>query len=553
MRFVPHRNPGFQTADIYDDTFTDFSSDYDSDDGFNTELEDTEGNILHSDVTLPLEELEQLPEFLSEQGLNKRFDLACKLADHKELIPIRQYSPNLKPSSRLPTSESAQTQVERNRDDNLESYFVSRFTEEKLKRKQKLDFLIKEEEERKRKIEEERRRKEEEERRRTEAEARRIKEEAEKKAREEAERKRREEEEKRKALEEEKRRVERLEKARREQEEALKKQKEAEHEAKRKLDAARKEEEEKKALEEAKNSIVKPSEIEKLYMKYMDNIKVIEETILNPVREDKELKKVVGTHKRKINPKFGQLTNSQQQYFRLVTEIRDLILQTQSNELAYKWILNFVSDAIISQAETEVSVKPKSSLPLAKLTLNLMLLFPALRHYMLCKFYRSCPMLIGYSCSEDTEEGRGRMGWMRDEDTGKWENEVQHNERLSGISTLYSVITRLKVDQSYLGYDPSSMKHPLPISHSWIFLARMVDTPSALVTETHFVIVGSWWDACSREFLQAYGRQSAKLLRLIVEKWTRINGKSSAGRVRLQLLGEEWSKGVVKSFPEMEM
>lgn len=556
MRFVPHRDPALQTSakplgpDYCSDSETEASdTDVNSAKNLLSDAEEagcTSDASSTSDGSRPQETVDTLPAFLSTQGLEKRFQLACSLADSRQLYsasPDRAEDGNYYVEySRQPdkaSSTAANTSVER--PEPLTKFFISQFTDERVKRRHTVSHLLKLEEERVRKEEEEKKRKIEEQKRREEAAAQKAREEAERKRL--AEQKRREEELRKKQQQEKERQME-LKKA---EEARLQKQKAEEAAA-----AAAKQAALEKAKEQASKMVVRPAEIESQYMKYMQDIKDIDAQILQPMSANTELKKAAGSHKRKINPKFGQLTNSQSQLVRITNEIKQLIEQTKVNESVYKWILNFVSDAIISQAETEVSVKPTASVPLAKLTLNLLILFEDLRYFLLAKFYSSCPFLLGYSCSQDTEEGRLRLGWSRDADTGKWEIEEQHNERLCGISTLYSVITRLKLDASYVGYDPSRTKHPLPIKHSWIFLARMVDVPTDQLSETHYAIVGAWWDACCTEFLMAYGRQSQKLLKLVSEQWTSIDGTSSAGKVRLKLLGEEWARGSVQSFPPME-
>ncbi|KAG0677898.1 hypothetical protein C6P42_000692 [Pichia californica] len=517
---------------------------------------DTESDLDIASSVTSTEDIDKLPEFLFNKGLDKRFDDACTVAKNNEgqifRFPLNRKVVNSNDHSNKDDNNINNINNINTTDStcqyspyNLENYYVSRFSDTREKRNNIVKMLIKQEEERINREEEERRRKIEEERLRQE--------EAKRKAREEAERLRQEELKRR---EEEKKRLEEQEKAKQEairKQEELRLQKEKEDAlAASAIAKAKKEEELKREQEEQDKIIIKPKEIESLYLKYTQVIKNIESTVLEPMNQNKDLKKLCGMHRRKINPKFGQLTNSQSQLTRITKEINELVLQTKGNGLVYKWILNFISDAIISQAETEVSVKPNSSIQLAKLTLNLLILFDELNYYLLAKFYTSCPYLMGYSCSQDTEEGRTRLGWKRDEDNGKWENEVQYNERLSGISTLYSVITKLKLNSSYIGYNPSSTKHPLPISHSWIFLSRILDVPENQITETHYTIVGAWWDACAFEFLQAYGIQSRKLLKVVVNEWSSLGGKSSAGKVRLKLLGEEWMKGTVKCFPPLE-
>lgn len=557
MRFVPYTETDTEPwngLDSTSDSNTDNNSDFESQSEAvsNCDTSSSQSVDLNQSKISSLEDsLASLPDLTADSLLDRRFKLALTLAENRPSLPLcsheirssgvhRVEGNNAKPKEKDLSNRCATH--------DLTTYFVSSFADERRKRKTVVDDLIKQEEDRLRALEEERRRKEEELKRKREEEEKRKKEELERKAREEAERKRLEEEKKKKEIEAERKRVE--EEQQRQQE--LVKQRELE--AKRNIEEKKKAEETrlKREQEEAKNVVFKPAAVESSFSKYLQDIKDIEATILNPVKENKELKKLVGSHKRKINPKFGQLTNSQQQLTRITGEIQNLIDQTQQNNLAYKWILNFVSDAIISQAETEVSVKPKSSLPLAKLTMNLLILYKDLSYFLLAKFYRSCPYLLGYSCSHETEQGRIRLGWNRDESNGKWENEVQYNERLCGITTLYSVLTRLQLDHSYVGYDPATTKHPLPIKNSWILLARLVDLPSDQLSETHYSIVGAWWDACAKEFLMAYGRQGTKLLHLVSNQWTSIDGKSSAGRVRLKLLAEEWSQGKMSSFPGME-
>lgn len=548
MRFTPY-------------SFDDVSS---SEDELITETED-ETNFNHStynanpysndsDSTSSVNETTSLSDLLENLGLEKRFNLVSSIyKKNEELEPFENASLSLitTPDS-SGNSDASQTQNMHKRSFKITDptqFITSEFLKRRQQNNDEVDHLIKAEEERIRLIEEERQRKIAEERKRKEEEDRRIREEKERKIKEEAERKRLEEEKQRKDAEEERLRREQREK---EMKEKLAKERELKK-LKEKQDAElRAAEEAKRVAEEAKNSIYKPREIEQQFLQYVKHKEQIETNILVPVAENKELKKLVGSHKRKINPKFGQLTNSQEQLTRITGEIKVLVDQTQGNNLAHSWILNFVADAIIAQAETEVSVKPKSSIPLAKLSLNLMILYPELSQLLLTKFYTKCPLLIGYSCTQTTEEGRVRMGWNRDEDTGKWEKESSYNERLSGISTFYAVINRLKLDGTYLGFDPSSMKHPLPISNSWVFLARMMDLPESLLTEIHYVIVGSWWDACCKEFIEAYGKQARKLLNLVSTEWTSIGNKSSAGRVRIRLLFDELSKGVIESFPLME-
>ena len=314
-------------------------------------------------------------------------------------------------------------------------------------------YKVKEE---KQKIEQERKRREEEERKR----------------REEEERKRREEEESKRKEEEERKKAEEEARALKEKEEAEVRRKQEEEQSKREeLEKQRVQlEQKRKEQEEAKKGkgITNFTAIEKEFLQYKARVISIKNDIVEPVKKDAGLKNILSKHKRKINPKFGQLTNSMQQLSSIVRELVELIDQTKPNALGYQWILNFIAKAIVSQAETEARVKPESALPLGKLTLQLLVRYPELKELLMTRFVKKCPFVIGYTCSVDTEEGRLRMGWKRNSGN-KWEEETSYDERMGGMVTLYSMITRLPLPQDFI----STHKHPLPISCSWEMLARI--------------------------------------------------------------------------------
>ncbi|AET39899.1 nucleoporin GLE1 Ecym_5119 [Eremothecium cymbalariae DBVPG len=360
------------------------------------------------------------------------------------------------------------------------------------------------------------------------------------------ERKKREEEQRLKEAERKKVLAEESERKRRLKEEADKKQKEQlrmEQEHQEALRKTRAQEEKKK-----KHGVTNFESIEVEFLNVMQKIRDIKRDIVNPVKKDRELEKLLGTQKRKINPKFGQLTNSLSQLQQIRKELIRLIDEIKNNNLAYNWILNFVAKAVVSQAETEVRVKPESALPLANLTLSLLVKYPDLYELLMARFIKKCPYVIGYMCGIDTEEGRLRMGWKRSVD-GKWEDDISYNERLGGIMTLYAVISRLPLAPEFI----SNTEHPLPLSCSWKILARFANKPIIYLTNTEFILLGYWWDAAAAQFLQRYGNQGSKLLNLVASDLTaEVAAHKYVGAARLRILLEDWKQtGRIKTFPEM--
>lgn len=395
--------------------------------------------------------------------------------------------------------------------------------------------VIRDIEERRRREEEERRRKEEEEKRRIEEEKRRI-EELKRKQKEEEERKRKEAEEK-KRLEQEKLKKQKEEEERKKQEKIESEKRLAEEE---KLELERiKKEEAKKA-----KGFTSVAAVEEIFLKYKKDIVEIKEQIVGQLNQNKELKKEFGQFKRKINPKFGQLSNSMAQLDRITREVLEYIsFAKNANDLIYNCILNFVAKSIVSQAEAEVTVKPNAAIPLARLTERILATFPEFEYFLSCRLVKKCPFIIGYTCSIESEEGRTRMGWKRSNE--KWELEGKYEERVAGICTLWAVITRTA---DHLNLEILSMRS------AWVFLARLLNTNPKLISNPHFSVACNWLEACALQFLEVYGKQGLKLCSaLVIDFPNSVADKELPAATALKLLGKEWMQnGRPKQLKEME-
>lgn len=388
----------------------------------------------------------------------------------------------------------------------------------------------------------ERLRKQEEERKRRIMEAERLR-------IQEEERKRLEQEKLQKEEEERKKKEDEL----RKKEEDLKKQKLAEEEQRKAQEQKVKEENARKALKEklrlAKEQAAKKSkgftnktEVEQMVLKYRQDIVDIKKNVTEKLSEDKELKKNVNNLKRKVNVKFGQLSNSMSQLNTICKEVVELVNLTQNNPLAFKWLLNFISKAIVAQAEAEVTVKPTAALPLARLANHLLENLPGLDYFLCARFVKKCSFIVGYTCSIDTEEGRVRMGWKRSNE--KWEDEVKYDERMGGICTVWAVMARLGTTKIQF----------FSMESEWKFLARMLNTEESLLTNTHYGTVGNWWEAAAQQLSRSYGKQADKMFALATQQWSGIGKKKHfPAATRLEVLGDEWrSKRTFSELKEME-
>lgn len=368
-----------------------------------------------------------------------------------------------------------------------------------------------------------------EEKRKKEEELERKRQEAEEKRRKEEAKKKQQEEERRQQLEEQKRAKEAAKK--------LEEEKRKQTEEREKLAI------EKKKKERQNKGLTVPSEVEREFLSYKKDISDIKLNVVQPVSENKDLKKALGALKRKLNPKFGQLSSSFRQLELIFSELSSLVEQAKATgELGYKWILNFIAKAIVDQCETEVTVKPAASLPLARLAYRILQTYSEFEYFLLARLVKKCPYIIGYTCAIDTEEGRFRMGWRKQD--GKWLDEVKYEERVAGICTMWSVMCRLP-EQAFVNFS---------ITASWKFLARIANTNLALLINAHFSCLSNWWDASALEFSQMYGKQAAKLMKLVsLELTNKMAEKRFPSAARLLILGEDlFNNNKIETFKEME-
>ncbi|KAK9481105.1 GLE1-like protein-domain-containing protein [Lipomyces japonicus] len=268
---------------------------------------------------------------------------------------------------------------------------------------------------------------------------------------------------------------------------------------------------------------------------YWQVIERIKKDINEPVAENKQLKSYCSANKRKIKPKLGQLTNSKSQIAKILGELKMILDEARNtSELGYKWLLNFLSKAIVSQAETETIVQPMTAFPLGSLAIYMMTQHDMLRDLLIARFVKKCPYVIGYTCSIDTEEGRKRMGYKRIEE--KWEDDAMYSERMGGIGSVWAVLTQMS-------NEAPNAKFPYPLYESWTYVSRSLNLRPEELTNAHYTVMGAWLEMAGRRFLETYSVQAVKLLKLIVHAWPeqRVNDHFP-GALRLTILGEQWQR-----------
>jgi nucleoporin GLE1 len=127
----------------------------------------------------------------------------------------------------------------------------------------------------------------------------------------------------------------------------------------------------------------------------------------------------------------------------------------------------------------------------------------------LAKYHKACPPLFGLWGREETQEGRVRLGWVRDKDDGSFMGSQLHYDRLNGLASGFAAIT-------LRDFSRTREINALPAWHYWRALASIMNVPPAELTKTHSVIVRAMIDQYANHFVKFYGHAAIAALRLAV-------------------------------------
>lgn len=262
----------------------------------------------------------------------------------------------------------------------------------------------------------------------------------------------------------------------------------------------------------------------------------IKEAVVGSIMKDPRLRQVCLSIRTRLTPRVGQLTNSKKQLVEVHAEISQVLRSAQAEgELVYQYALNVVSKLAVSQAESEVPADIQSAIPLASLMVLIWRDFKQLGDYLIPRIVKKCPYVIGYLCSTESREGRSRMGYHDKED--KYETEDKYELRMVGITAFWTAMTQTKLAIK------SGVKHPYPIHHGWIFVARMLNRSRSELSNVHFGVAAIWWDIGAKRFEEAFGRQGSKALTLLTKTWPLdADAAKMPSCARLRLLGDEWRR-----------
>lgn len=332
----------------------------------------------------------------------------------------------------------------------------------------------------------------------------------------------RQQEARRKAEEEAKKKEEEEKKKRDEEEARLRAQLQAQAAAKRKEEEKQKAENEQKAKESQAAQVAQRDKLGKTtaleeWEHGRTVLRTIKTEIMPTVKLTTELRTVYNAQRRKITAKIGQITNDESAIQTICTFIFNAIKPTPPHdERLYTALLSALAKAVLMQAETEVSASNKTAVPLARVTALLLDALPGFGDALWARFIQRAggwavplhpPALsdgeddVGRKLS--AEEYRRVCGYRSAE-----EPLADYSSRVVGMLTLYFTIL----------VTSSTLSSPLPPRFAfpslWSYVSRLMCAPEILKHPVAAQALTAALEVGGNQARRLWGKQFHKLLQV---------------------------------------
>jgi len=287
------------------------------------------------------------------------------------------------------------------------------------------------------------------------------------------------------------------------------------------------------------------------------NLKALRKSMAEQAQTNEALKNRMGDMRREVRKSVGQLTGggggaNRQQITKITALLREAGMNQVQSQLVdasnfvleprqpvpgasnnnpqlpslFIYLLNIFAKAAISQFINEAGARPETADPVGVVVAStfaepdFMWCGEPMIDILLAKFRIVCPVLFGYKGSEQTEQGRARLGWWKD--SGAWVSEQMHMDRMTGLGAGFAAV-------ALRSFAKSKKDNPYPPRHYWAAMARIVNTPPAQISNTQCVVLKSMIQNYEHKFIEFYGTAAIAALRLaLVEFPARAPNKSPA-------------------------
>ncbi|KAL9596705.1 MAG: hypothetical protein Q9219_005616 [cf. Caloplaca sp. 3 TL-2023] len=301
------------------------------------------------------------------------------------------------------------------------------------------------------------------------------------------------------------------------------------------------------------------------HRRYLDIHKSLKElriSMAQQAKRDAKLKARMGDMRRDIKKSVGQIVDikgknmeAQKRILGILKEaIKDFPQPTVSLSAftarpieaiqvssCFIYMLNQFAKAVVAQFINEAAVFSKVADPVGTMAMSIFakdefrINGMSLVDILVAKYHVVCPPLFGIYGPENTDEGRTRLGWWREEPGGPWISEQSHQDRMNGLGLGYAAL-------SLRNFENSRMSNPYPPYHFWRALSAVLNVPAGQITETHSILLRALLLKSESRFLDFFGDAAKKLLYTAVVEYPKRAEKGSVAAEVLLTLGETLKK-----------
>ncbi|KAJ8609017.1 hypothetical protein MRB53_039376 [Persea americana] len=188
---------------------------------------------------------------------------------------------------------------------------------------------------------------------------------------------------------------------------------------------------------------------------------------------------------------------------------------------ALLYLMNYFAKFTIQRYVEQVGRDPKAAEPYGILLVSIFTL-PAYQYrghslidILWAKYHKVCPVLFGINGNQKTVGGKHRLGWKFEKDsgnTGFFVSAEDHLVNQTGLAVGFASIT-------LRDFSKSRNKNPAPNRMFWTSLARILSTPVAERTDTHYVVLRSMLELYIPRFINFFGGAALAALRKVYKDW----------------------------------
>ena len=206
------------------------------------------------------------------------------------------------------------------------------------------------------------------------------------------------------------------------------------------------------------------------------------------------------------------------------------------------YLLNIFAKALIAQFINEASIVSTAADPIGVVGSQIFASSEfrwnslSLVDILIAKYHFVCPVLFGIYGNEETNQGRYRSGWIKENKGSEhWISEQKHFERMTGLGSGYAAI-------SLRNYDKSRLQNPYPVHNFWRSLAAIINTSPQEASSTHFTVLKALIENNETRILDFFGNAGRLALKKALIDFPRESDSKSVSAKSIAMLPDIWRK-----------